>query len=54
MTMMCVTHELGFAKTVDDRIIFVKKFKIIEKNYLQVFFDHPYYDRTMRLPSHIL
>lgn len=40
-TMVCVTHEMGFAKKVADCVIFMDKGQIIEKNNAQDFFEHP-------------
>ena len=37
MTMICVTHEMGFAKTVADRVIFMDEGEIVEHNTLQSF-----------------
>jgi len=54
MTMMCVTHEMGFAKTVANRVIFMDGGEIIEENEPHSFFDHPQHDRTKLFLSQIL
>jgi len=46
ITMLCVTHEMGFAKAVADRVIFMDQGQIVEQNTPQSFFDHPQHDRT--------
>ena len=52
--MLCVTHEMGFAKLVADRVIFMDKGEIIEQNDPHNFFDHPQSDRTKLFLSQIL
>lgn len=54
MTMICVTHEMGFAKTVADRVIFMDEGQIIEENEPNEFFDNPQSDRTKLFLSQIL
>jgi len=54
MTMICVTHEMGFAKTVADRVIFMDGGEIIEENNPHEFFDNPQSDRTKLFLSQIL
>jgi len=54
MTMLCVTHEMGFAKTVADRVIFMDEGEIIEQNKPHDFFDSPQHDRTKLFLSQIL
>ena len=54
MTMLCVTHEMGFAKTVANRVIFMDVGEIIEENTPDLFFDHPQHDRTKLFLSQIL
>ena len=46
ITMLCVTHEMGFAKAVADRVIFMDQGQIVEQNTPQAFFDHPQHERT--------
>lgn len=46
MTMICVTHEMGFARTMANRVIFMDKGEIIEQNTPQVFFENPQNERT--------
>jgi ABC-type polar amino acid transport system ATPase subunit len=41
MTMLCVTHEMGFAREVADRIVFMDQGRIIEQGRPEDFFDHP-------------
>ncbi|GAA3721616.1 amino acid ABC transporter ATP-binding protein [Oceanisphaera sediminis] len=54
MTMMCVTHEMGFARTVADRVIFMDEGQIIEENDPETFFHHPESERTKLFLSQIL
>lgn len=54
MTMLCVTHEMGFAKKVADRVIFMDGGEIVEQNTPDVFFDHPETDRLQLFLSQIL
>ncbi len=54
MTMLCVTHEMGFAKTVANRVIFMDGGEIIEENEPEAFFTHPQHDRTKLFLSQIL
>ena len=54
MTMLVVTHEMGFAKTVANRVIFMDEGEIIEQNEAHQFFDNPQSDRTKLFLSQIL
>jgi general L-amino acid transport system ATP-binding protein len=54
MTMICVTHEMGFAKTVANRVIFMDGGEIIEQNAPEEFFNNPQSDRTKLFLSQIL
>ena len=54
MTMICVTHEMGFAKSVADRVIFMDFGQIVEQNSPQEFFSHPKNERTRDFLSKIL
>jgi len=54
MTMLVVTHEMGFAKTVANRVIFMDEGEIIEQNEPHQFFDNPQSDRTKLFLSQIL
>lgn len=54
MTMVCVTHEMGFAKTVADRVVFMDAGEIVEANNPHEFFDNPQHDRTQLFLSQIL
>ncbi len=54
MTMLCVTHEMGFAKRVADRVIFMDAGEIIEENNPHDFFDNPQSERTQLFLSQIL
>jgi len=54
MTMICVTHEMGFAKTVANRVIFMDGGEIIEENEPQEFFNNPQSERTREFLSQIL
>ncbi|MHC1551498.1 amino acid ABC transporter ATP-binding protein [Phyllobacterium sp. K27] len=46
MTMLCVTHEMGFARSVADRVIFMDRGEIVEMATPQEFFDNPKHERT--------
>jgi len=54
MTMIVVTHEMGFAKTVADRVIFMDFGEIVEENEPHTFFDNPQHERTKLFLSQIL
>jgi general L-amino acid transport system ATP-binding protein len=54
MTMLCVTHEMGFARSVADRVIFMDHGQIIEQNTPDAFFNHPKSERTRDFLSKIL
>ena len=54
MTMLCVTHEMGFAKAVADRVIFMDQGQIVEENTPTEFFNHPKTDRSRDFLSKIL
>jgi general L-amino acid transport system ATP-binding protein len=54
MTMLCVTHEMGFAKTVANRVIFMDGGEIIEENAPEEFFSNPRSERTQLFLSQIL
>ncbi len=54
MTMICVTHEMGFAKTVANRVIFMDDGEIIEQNEPEEFFANPKNERTQLFLSQIL
>jgi general L-amino acid transport system ATP-binding protein len=54
MSMICVTHEMGFANTVANRVIFMDEGQIIEENNPQEFFNNPQSDRTKLFLSQIL
>ena len=54
MTMLCVTHEMGFAKKVANRVIFMDGGEIIEQNEPNEFFDNPQNDRTKLFLSQII
>ena len=54
MTMLCVTHEMGFAKTVADRVVFMDHGTIVEENTPNEFFDHPQHLRSQEFLSQIL
>jgi general L-amino acid transport system ATP-binding protein len=46
MTMVCVTHEMGFARTVADRVVFMDAGSIVEEGLPEQFFSNPQHDRT--------
>jgi general L-amino acid transport system ATP-binding protein len=54
ITMVCVTHEMGFAKTVANRIVFMDGGEIVEENEPNEFFNNPQWDRTQLFLSQIL
>ena len=54
MTMLCVTHEMGFARKVADRIMFMDGGEIIEINEPEAFFSNPKSERTKLFLSQIL
>ena len=54
MTMICVTHEMGFAKSVADRVIFMDHGQIVEQNSPAEFFNNPKNERTRDFLSKIL
>ena len=54
MTMIVVTHEMGFAKSVAHRVLFMDYGQIVEGNTPNEFFDHPQHDRTKLFLSQIL
>ena len=54
MTMVCVTHEMGFARKVADRVIFMDEGEIIEENVPEEFFHNPQNERTKLFLSQIL
>ena len=54
ITMLCVTHEMGFAKAVADRVIFMDQGQIVEQNSPHEFFDNPKSERTKDFLSKIL
>ncbi|MEG6550764.1 amino acid ABC transporter ATP-binding protein [Desulfocurvibacter africanus] len=54
MTMVCVTHEMGFAREVSDRVIFMDGGKLVEENSPEEFFNNPQSERTKEFLSKIL
>jgi general L-amino acid transport system ATP-binding protein len=54
MTMLCVTHEMGFARQVADRVIFMDEGRIVETNEPKAFFESPQHARTKLFLSQIL
>jgi general L-amino acid transport system ATP-binding protein len=54
MTMLCVTHEMGFARTVADRVVFMDDGEIVEQAPPGLFFEHPEHERTRLFLSQIL
>jgi general L-amino acid transport system ATP-binding protein len=54
MTMICVTHEMGFAKTVADRVIFMDAGEIVEEAPPHEFFTNPQEPRTQSFLQQIL
>lgn len=54
MTMLCVTHEMGFAREVANRVIFMDQGQIVEQNEPEEFFNNPKSERTKLFLSQIL
>lgn len=54
MTMLCVTHEMGFARQVADRVIFMDEGEIVEENAPEAFFSNPENERTRLFLSQVL
>ncbi|WP_112874633.1 amino acid ABC transporter ATP-binding protein [Paracoccus endophyticus] len=54
MTMICVTHEMGFARQVADRVIFMAEGQILEENQPDAFFRNPRHERTRAFLGEIL
>jgi general L-amino acid transport system ATP-binding protein len=54
MTMLCVTHEMGFARQVTDRVIFMDAGQIVETNTPEAFFSSPQHERTRLFLSQVL
>ena len=54
MTMLCVTHEMGFARQVANRVIFMDAGQIVEQNEPESFFLNPQNERTKLFLSQIL
>jgi glutamate/aspartate transport system ATP-binding protein len=54
MTMMCVTHEMGFARRVAHRVVFMDQGRIVEDDQKEAFFAHPSSDRARQFLAKIL
>ncbi|MEZ9765537.1 amino acid ABC transporter ATP-binding protein [Vibrio splendidus] len=54
ITMVCVTHEMGFAKQVADRVIFMDEGQIVESNTPEALFENPQHERTQAFLNQIL
>jgi general L-amino acid transport system ATP-binding protein len=54
ITMLCVTHEMGFARKVADRILFMDQGRIVEQNTPEEFFTNTQADRTKAFLAQIL
>jgi general L-amino acid transport system ATP-binding protein len=54
MTMICVTHEMGFARTVADRVVFMDQGEIVETGAPTQLFENPQTDRLKLFLSQIL
>jgi len=54
MTMLCVTHEMGFARQVANRVMFMDEGQIVEQNEPEAFFTNPTHERTKLFLSQIL
>jgi len=54
MTMLCVTHEMGFARSVADRVIFMADGRIVEQAAPEQFFGNPQHEKTRNFLGQIL
>jgi general L-amino acid transport system ATP-binding protein len=54
MTMVCVTHEVGFAREVADRVVLMSDGLLVEEATPEAFFNEPKEDRTKKFLSQIL
>lgn len=54
ITMLCVTHEMGFARAVADRVIFMDQGQIVEQAPPAVFFDQPQHPRTQAFLAKVI
>ena len=54
MTLLCVTHEMGFARQIADRVVFMDAGQIVEISEPLEFFDHPHQERTRLFLSQVL
>ena len=54
MTMMVVSHEMGFARRVANRVLFMDEGVLVEEGTPEEIFDHPREERTRRFLSNIL
>jgi general L-amino acid transport system ATP-binding protein len=54
MTMICVTHEMGFARSVADNVVFMDQGEIVESGPPATFFDNPKSERTKLFLKQIL
>ena len=54
MTMIIVTHEMGFARTVADRVVFLEDGHIVEENESEAFFSHPQSERAQLFLSKVM
>jgi general L-amino acid transport system ATP-binding protein len=54
MTLLCVTHEMGFAREVANRVIFMDEGQIVEQNEPEPFFSNPQHERTKLFLSQII
>jgi general L-amino acid transport system ATP-binding protein len=54
MTMVVVTHEMGFAQIIADRVVFMSEGDIVEENKPDEFFNNPQHERTKQFLSQIL
>jgi polar amino acid transport system ATP-binding protein len=53
MTMVCVTHEMGFAREVSDRVLFMDRGQVLERATPREFFEHPQHPRTQKFLADI-
>ncbi|MCY1545989.1 Glutamine transport ATP-binding protein GlnQ [compost metagenome] len=54
MTMICVTHEMGFARQVADRVVFMDQGQVIEHGCPAQVFDAPMHERTRRFLEQVV
>jgi ABC-type polar amino acid transport system ATPase subunit len=54
LTMICVTHEIGFAQEVGDRVVFMDEGRVVEEGTADAVLSDPQHERTKAFLSHLL